>query len=64
MLRRLGANGPLYKPLMKRFMHRKTGVRELIDEWRAEGIKEADAFGEGWRQDNEGDKAEDEVLLD
>jgi hypothetical protein len=38
---------------MKGLMHRKTGVRELIDEWRAEGIKEAEAFGEGWH--HEGD---------
>jgi Pyruvate/2-oxoacid:ferredoxin oxidoreductase delta subunit len=47
-------SGPLYKPLMKGLMHRKIGVRELIDEWRAEGFKEAEAFGEGWRQENDG----------
>jgi hypothetical protein len=29
-------------------------VRKLIDEWRAEGFKEAEAFGEGWRQENDG----------
>ena len=47
--------GSLYKPMMKGLMRRKTGVRELIDEWRAEGIKEAEAFGEGWREKNDGE---------
>lgn len=39
----------LYKRLMKGLVKRKSNVRELIDEWRAEGIKEAEVFGEGWR---------------
>jgi epoxyqueuosine reductase len=41
----------LYQRLMKGLMKRKSSVRELIDEWRAEGIREAEAFGEGWRQE-------------
>ena len=40
----------LYQRLMKGLMKRKSSVRELIDEWRAEGIKEAEVFGEGWRR--------------
>jgi len=41
---------PPYQRLMKGLMKRKSSVRELIDEWRVEGIKEAEAFGEGWRR--------------
>ena len=37
-----------YKSLMKGLMHRKIPVRQLIDEWREEGFKEAEKFGEGW----------------
>ncbi len=40
--------GPMYKDLMKGLMRRKIPVQELIDEWRTEGIKEAEEFGEGW----------------
>lgn len=40
----------LYQRLMKGLVKRKSNVRELIDEWRAEGIKEAEVFGEGWRR--------------
>jgi len=40
--------GPMYKNLMKGLMRRKIPVQELIDEWRVEGVKEAEAFGEGW----------------
>lgn len=40
--------GPMYKKLMKGLMRRKIPVQELIDEWRTEGIKEAEEFGEGW----------------
>ena len=40
----------LYQHLMKGLVKRKSSVRELIDEWRAEGIKEAEVFGEGWRR--------------
>ena len=38
----------MYKDLMKGLMRRKIPVQELIDEWRTEGIKEAEEFGEGW----------------
>jgi Pyruvate/2-oxoacid:ferredoxin oxidoreductase delta subunit len=48
-------SGPHYKPMMKGLMRRKAGIRELIDEWRADGIKEAEAFGEGWHLDNDSD---------
>ncbi len=41
-------SAPQYKSLMKGLMHRKIPIRQLIDEWREEGFKEADAFGEGW----------------
>jgi Pyruvate/2-oxoacid:ferredoxin oxidoreductase delta subunit len=40
--------GPMYKNLMKGLMRRKIPVKALIDEWRAQGIEEAEAFGEGW----------------
>lgn len=40
----------LYQRLMKGLVKRKSNVRELIDEWRAEGMKEAEVFGEGWRR--------------
>lgn len=40
--------GPQYKSLMKSLVRRKIPVRDLIDEWREEGFREADAFGEGW----------------
>ncbi|MFQ5850760.1 MAG: 4Fe-4S dicluster domain-containing protein [Candidatus Binatia bacterium] len=38
----------LYKNLMKGLMRRKIPIRRLIDEWRVEGYREAEAFGEGW----------------
>ena len=41
-------SAPQYKSLMKGLMHRKIPIRQLIDEWREEGFKEAEAFGEGW----------------
>ena len=44
---------PMYKDLMKGLMHRKIPVRQLIDEWRAEGIQEAEEFGEGWVPESE-----------
>ncbi len=40
-----------YKSLMKGLMHRKIPIQQLIDEWREEGYKEAEAFGEGWNED-------------
>ena len=43
-------SAPQYKSLMKGLMHRKIPVRQLIDEWREEGFKEAEAFGEGWNK--------------
>jgi len=41
-------SAPQYKSLMKGLMHRKIPIRQLIDEWREEGFKEAEKFGEGW----------------
>ena len=41
-------SAPLYKNLMKGLMRRKISVQQLIDEWREEGFKEAEKFGEGW----------------
>jgi Pyruvate/2-oxoacid:ferredoxin oxidoreductase delta subunit len=43
-------SGRLYKDLMKGLMRRKIPIRELIDEWRVEGFKEAEEFGEDWNQ--------------
>lgn len=44
---------PMYKNLMKGLMRRKIPVQQLIDEWRAEGIQEAEEFGEGWVPETE-----------
>lgn len=48
--------GPMYKDLMKGLMRRKTPVTTLIDEWRAQGIQEAEDFGEGWVAKAPGDE--------